>query len=89
MVGREFCRLAEEVGFFGCYSGSWRWGVVSVAPQAERKVLVSFWRFGEGVWRLELACGGLGWKLAGEVIFGQKMGEVFVVVGSGCGEGES
>ena len=47
---------------------------------------MSFWRFGEGVWRLELVCGGLGWKFAGEVIFERKMGEVFVVVGSGCGE---
>ena len=60
--------------------------MVSVAPWAEWKRPVGFWMSGEGVGMLELVCGGLGWKFAGEVIFGHKMGEVFVVVGSGCGE---
>ena len=36
----------------------------------------------------ELDSGGLGWKFAGGLIFGQKMVHVFVVVGWRCGEGE-
>ena len=74
MLGRKFRRPAEEIGFFGYCSDNRRWGVVPVAPQAERKVPVSFWRFGEGVWRLELVCGGLGWKFTDVSIFGQKIG---------------
>ena len=41
---------------------------------------------GEGVGMLELGCGGLWWKFAGVWIFGQKMAQLFVVLGSGCGE---
>ena len=61
-------------GIFGFSRDRLRWGEVYVAPQAERRVLASFWMFDDGVWRVKLVCGGLGWKMAGVWIFGQKKG---------------
>ena len=59
---------------FWVHRGSRRWGVVRVAPQAEWKVPVGFWRFGDGVGMFGLDNGGLWWKLADVWIFGQKKG---------------
>ena len=65
-----------------------RWGEDSVAPRAEWDLLVGCWRFGGGEWVLELGFGGQQRKIAGEVVSGQKVGKVFVVLGSGRGECE-
>ena len=69
----QACRLAEEVGSFGCCRDYQRWGERSVAPRAEWRALVDFWVSGKCVWRLELGCGGLCWKVADGSDFGQKL----------------
>ena len=60
----------EENAVFGCAEDCLRWGRRYVAPRAEWKVLVGFWRFDDGVGVFELVCGGLGWKIADGLIFG-------------------
>ena len=68
-------------GIFWVHRDCRRWGEDFVAPLAEQRAPVGFWRFGEGVEMLELVCGGLRRELASWVIFGQKMVQLFTVVG--------
>ena len=83
---KEVLKLGGRSSTFGCCRNSQRWVEVPVAPQARWKLPADFWRSSDGFWMDKLVCGGLVREFAGRLIFGQKKGKVFVVLGLGYGE---
>ena len=70
----EALRTGARIQSFGCTAGRLRWGKKSVAPHARWRLPASFWKMGDGAWRVRLGSGGLEKEIAAGWISGQNSG---------------